>query len=82
MQLTPINHVKTLYSGSKNEPNFGHGNESFWKSDYSTKEKLVVAGSTVLGVAGSLAAMAKFQGYKLNSKNFLNYLKNADFLFK
>lgn len=77
MQLTPINHVKTLYSGSKNEPNFGHGNESFWKSDYSTKDKLIVAGTTALGVVGSLAVLAKTQKHSLKPKSFFNFLKTT-----
>lgn len=83
MRLTPINNnmVKNN-TGSLNKPAFGHGGEPFWKSDYSTKDKLIVAGTTGLGVVGSLALLTKAQGYKLNLKNFGKYFKNADFLFK
>ena len=67
---------------SKKEPAFKHGGESFWKSDYTTKDKLIVAGTTVIGVVSSLAALTKAQGYKLNFKNVRKYFENADFLFK
>ena len=83
MHITPIKNNCIYFNNIQaNTPKFGHGNESFWKSDYSTKDKWIVAGTTALGVGGSLLAMAKIQGYKLKPKNFLNYLKNADFLFK
>ena len=83
MRLTPINKsLPEIPIGLRKEPTFGHGEEPFWKSDYSTKDKLIVAGTTALGVAGSLATMAKFQGHKLEPKSFLKYLKNANFLFK
>lgn len=83
MQITPINNnlVKNNI-GPVSSPAFTHGGEPFWKSDYSKKEKLIVAGTTTLGVLGSLAGLTKAQGYKLNFKNFGKYLKNADFLFK
>ena len=82
MHITPIKYNNDYNKASQNKLSFGHGNESFWKSDYSTKDKWIVAGTTALGVTGSLLAMAKIQGYKLKPKNFINYLKNADFLFK
>jgi hypothetical protein len=83
MLITPMkyNNYKIPIDSAK-EPNFGHGEESFWKSDYSKKDNLIVAGTPALGVAGSLALLPKAQGYKLNFKNFGKYFKNADFLFK
>lgn len=83
MNITPIASYKNVLKiEPRKEIAFGHGNESFWKSDYSIKDKLIVASTTALGVASSLLALAKFQGYKLKPKNFLEYLKKADFLFK
>lgn len=78
MRIAPVkNHPINNQAGSKTETAFGHGNESFWKSDYSTKEKLLVASTTAIGVAGSLLALSKFRGNKLNPKSFWNYLKTT-----
>lgn len=83
MKLTPIGYNnKNQNIGLYKEPTFGHGNESFWKSDYSTKQKFIVAGTTALGVTGSLMGLAKYRGYSLKPKSFFKYLKDADFLFK
>ncbi len=56
-------------------------------SDYSAKEKTIVAGTTALGIAASLALLAKKSGYSLNplkmTKNFKNsFLAKTDFLAK
>ena len=78
MLLTPINNnMVRNNTGSVNKPAFGHGGEPFWKSDYSKKDKLIVAGTTALGVAGSLLALSKYRGYKMNPKSFWRYLKNT-----
>lgn len=85
MKISPISlnvHNKT----NSEKVSFCH-NESFWKSDYSTKQKLLVAGTTAVGVLGSMALMAKGQGYSLNPKHFIKNFKNsyfmkADFLLK
>jgi len=83
MRLTPINiNLQKNKTGLLSKPSFGHGGDPFWQSDYSTKDKFIVAGTTALGVAGSLAIMTKLQGTKFNLKEFSKYLKNADFLFK
>ena len=78
MHITPIdnNFVKKNTVSSHNT-NFGHGGEAFWKSDYSTKDKLIVAGTTALGVTGSLLALSKYRGYKINPKSFLKYFKTT-----
>ena len=76
MRITPIlQNPKQKTSDFYKEPAFGHGEEAFWKSDYSTKDKFIVAGTTALGVASSLAILAKAQGRSLKPKSFLNYLK-------
>lgn len=78
MHITPINYItQQNKQGSYKEPVFGHGNESFWKSDYSTKDKLIVAGTTALGVGGSLLALSKYRGCALNPKSFWKYLKTT-----
>lgn len=77
MRITPVNYYTVNKSNSPKEPVFGHGNESFWKSDYSTKEKMIVAGTTALGVIGSLLALSKYRGYSLTPKSFLEYFKNT-----
>ena len=78
MHITPINYItQQNKQGSYKEPVFGHGNESFWKSDYSTKDKLIVAGTTALGVGGSLLALSKYRGCALNPKFFWKYLKTT-----
>ena len=78
MRLTPINinsqnNKKGLYS----KPVFGHGGDPFWKSEYSRKDKLIVAGTTALGVTGSLLALSKYRGYKMNPKSFWKYFKTT-----
>ncbi len=68
------------YSGNVN---FGHNNP--WAdSPYNKREKFIIAGTTALGVAGTLALLAKHQGYSLApSKMFKDYKKswyhNAEF---
>lgn len=82
MQITPINYKSQITNiNSVKQPNFGH-DVGFWKSDYNNGQKLIVAGTTALGVTGSLLALAKFQGHSIKPKNFLKFLKNTDFLFK
>ena len=78
MRLTPIDYCTKSYDTRlKKEPIFGQGNESFWKSDYKTSEKLVVAGTTALGVMTSLLVLSKFRGYKLNPKSFWKFFKTT-----
>ncbi len=78
MRLTPIdiNLVKNT-TGNYRMPVFGHGGDPFWKSDYSTKDKLIVAGTTAIGVTCSLLALSKYRGYKLNPKSFWKYFKST-----
>ena len=78
MRITPTNFSALKNNPEQNKaPAFGHGNESFWKSDYSTKDKLIIAGTTALGVGGSLLALSKYRGYKINPKSFWKYLKTT-----
>ena len=82
MHITPvINYDKTIAKGYRKEPNFCHGGESFWESDYSTAKKLIVAGTTGLCVTGSLLTLAKFRGNSIKPKEFIKYLKNMPIKF-
>lgn len=68
---------------SYNNKTFGHGNFGN-DNNYSKKEKMIVAGSTALGVATSCALLAKRAKYSLNPvKMFKNvkksYLANVKF---
>ena len=83
MNITPISFSAINYKqDSLKELSFGHGGEAFWKSDYSKKDKAIVATTTALGVMGSLLALAKFQGHSIKPKSLIKYFKDADFLFK
>lgn len=77
MQITPINHTNNTTAHSVGHPNFRH-EASFWQSDYSAKDKLIVAGTTAAGVTASLLALAKFQGHSVKPKNFLDFLKTTE----
>ena len=81
MRVTPMNVNNKNYSSQKNVTFLGH-NESFWKSDYSTKEKFVVAGTTALGVGASLLSLAAMKKVPMKPKPIWNYLKNTEFLCK
>lgn len=72
MQITPINYNCNNFN---KKLSFGHGNESFWKSDYSTGKKITVAGTTALGVATSLAILSKCKGNSIKPKEFWKFLK-------
>lgn len=81
MQISPTSiNTNCPIKSSLSRTSFGHG--AFWNSDYSTKDKLTVAGTTAVGVLSSLAILAKMQGHSLKPKEFGKYLKNADFLLK
>lgn len=59
-------------------PSFGHGNP--WSdSPYNKKEQAVIATTTALGVAASLALLAKSEGYSLNPKKMFKNFKNSYF---
>ena len=82
MNITPINYSAINYKqDSLKEPSFGHGGEAFWKSDYSKKEKLVVAATTAKGVFTSLILLAKLRGKSIKPKEFLKFLKEMPIEF-
>lgn len=79
MRLTPIKYNTLDKTNNLAQSQaFGHGEESFWKSDYPTKDKCIIAGTTALGVATSLLALSKYRGYKTNPKSFWKYLKTTE----
>lgn len=82
MHIAPTNNLaKNTYRNHTKEPCFGHGGESFWNSDYSTKDKMIVATTTALGVAGSLLTLSKCRGNSIKPKDFLRYLKTMPIKF-
>jgi hypothetical protein len=81
MNITPIYNASYFKTDSKKEPMFRHGGESFWKSDYSKKEKLVVAATTAKGVFLSLGILAKCKGHSVKPKEFWKFLKTVDIDF-
>lgn len=69
MHITPVGY------NTKNM-SFGHGH-SFRDSDYSTGQKAVVAATTTLGVAASLAILAKRAKYSLKPSKMFSDIKNS-----
>ncbi len=73
MNISPVNI-------NRQRTSFGHGNP--WsESTYNTKEKALVAGTTALGVAASLALLAKHAKYSLNPKKMFKNFKKS-YLYK
>lgn len=82
MKITPIPYSTNNFNTGKNlQPVFGHGNDSFWKSDYSTSDKVVVAAATAKGVFVSLMILAKIRGKSIKPKAFYKYLKTMPIKF-
>lgn len=77
MQINPV---------KLQEPNFRH-HHSFNKSDYSKKEKAIIAATTAIGVATSCACLAACAGYSFKPSKMFKNFKNSwfwktDFLAK
>lgn len=70
MSIQPIN------INTQQKPSFGHDNP--WSdSPYNRNEQAVVAATTALGVLGSMALLAKHDGYSLSPKKiFSNYKRS------
>lgn len=74
MLSTSVNTIPN-YSGHKIEPSFGHNHKS--ENSYTKKQKAVVACTTALGVAGSLALLAKRAGRSLKPSKMFKDIKNS-----
>lgn len=82
MQISPVIIMQKNYkTDSIKEPAFKHGGESFWKSNYTTGQKSLVATTTALGVLGSLLTLSKCRGNSIKPKAFLKYLKTMPIKF-
>jgi hypothetical protein len=82
MHITPIAQNPEFNNfTSSSKVAFKH-NESFWKSDYSKKDKFIVAGTTAIGVGASLLGLAALKKVPMKPKAFWNYLKSTEFLCK
>jgi hypothetical protein len=73
--------TQSLKMGSPKSTSFRHGNKSFWKSDYSRGDKIVVAVTTAKCVLASLMLLAKFRGKSIKPRAFYNYLKTMPIKF-
>ena len=59
-------------------PAFGHSNP--WAdSPYNKHDRLVIAGTTAIGVAASMAALAKYHKYSINPLNTFKGLKSDQY---
>lgn len=69
MRISPVS-----INNSK-APNFGHNNP--WAdSPYNASEKVLIAGTTALGVLGSMALLAKGEGHSLKPSKILKSIKS------
>ena len=68
--------ISTVNMNMTKSPGFRHNNP--WAdSPYNMPQKLLIAGTTALGVAGSMALLAKHKGYSLAPKKMLKNIKNS-----
>ena len=59
--------IQSINPNISNQPSFQHNNP--WAdSPYKLSDRLIIAGTTALGVAGSMAILAKHKGYSLSPK--------------
>ncbi len=70
MQIAPVNNTVV-----RNQQSFKHGHD-FINSEYSKKQKAVIATTTALGVAASLAILSKQAGHTINPIKIVKNLKN------
>ena len=87
MQVLSLNQNISNQDFMKRCPNFGHSHSAITNSPYNSKEKAIIAGTSILGVLSSLAILAKGANYSLKpSKMFRNiknsYLAKVDFEWK
>ncbi len=61
---------------SKN-PKFGHSHGAMKENNYKPSQKAFIAGMSALGVAGSLAILAKKAGYSLKPSKMFKDIKNS-----
>lgn len=70
--------VSRVNMNTKNNMSFGHSNP--WAdSPYDKKDRLIIAGTTALGVAASMALLAKHKGYSLKPSKMFKNFKNSWF---
>jgi hypothetical protein len=84
MQISALNQTNNLCN---TYPNFGHSHSAIKNNSYKPKEKAIIAGTSILGVLGALAVLAKGAKYSLSpAKMFKNvkdsYVFKADYEWK
>jgi len=69
MSILPIN------INTQSKPSFGHDNP--WSdSPYNHKQQVIVAGTTALGVLGSMALLARSEGHSVKPSKILKSIKS------
>lgn len=70
--------IRPISMNNPSKPSFGHNNP--WAdSPYNRREQIFIAGSTALGILGSMALLAKHEGYSLAPKKIFKNFKNSWF---
>lgn len=78
MQILSANINSKVLTGSCNQsPSFGHGHDSAKNSGYKPSEKALITGMSVLGVAASLALLARGAGHSLKPSKMIKNIKNS-----
>ena len=67
--------IQPITVNTQSKPNFGHNNP--WAdSPYNKKQQAVIAGTTALGVFGSMALLAKGEGHSIKPSKILKSIKS------
>ena len=78
MQTMPVNqNIKVCTDFVNQNPPFGHSHRLIRESGYKPSEKSLITGMSILGVAGSLAILAKCAGYSLKPSKIFKNIKNS-----
>ena len=78
MQVAPIiSNISGNYDNTQCNPAFGHGNGAKKENNYTTGQKTIVGITTAMGVAASLAFLAKKAGCSLKPSKMFSDIKNS-----
>ena len=79
MQVTTTNICNNFNNSDliNYNPHFGHACRKRYNNDYKFSQKALITGMSMLGVAGSLALLAKGAGYSLKPSKMFKDIKNS-----
>ena len=77
MFIAPVNNINNINPAAKKLV-FGHGHKN--NSNYSSGQKAIITGMSILGVLAGAAVAAKFKGYSLKPSKMFSNIKNSYFL--